>query len=704
VSISSIMNTGLSALNANQQALRATSTNVANVNTVGYSRLDAQFQPRGGSQGGQGVEVEIVRVASAFLAASEMRAAAEMASTAAVVELMDRAQALLGDPSEPSSMFAALDPVFAEFGSLALDPSSTMRRQEALSSLQAMLAKIDSVSRELVALRRETHLRLDSAREEANTLMDSIARINRSIEGATVTGARATEAETERARLIDRLSEIVDIKVSDKPLGGVEVRTADGVLLVDNDAGRLGLDQATNGQVFPALSIYSPRSDTPIPSDRHIRGGEIKGLLQIRDRNLPDIQLGLGEFAAGIGEAINKAHNAASAYPPPQTLTGAPTGLLATDRLNFSGAVNIGLIGPSGDLVRNYRIDFNAGTITDDIGAVTGFANSIGDFRTALNAALGPNGSVSFAAGSLSISAAAAGVGVAVADDPVNPARRAGKGFSHAFGLNDLVVKGAPLSYDTGLSGTDLHGFTPGQTATFALRDAQGAVIRTIDFTVAAGGTLASLRAEIDTALGGYAQTQLDGKGRLSIRALSTDVSRVDLFEDNTRRGDTGLSISQVFGLGETIPASRSLSLAVRDDIVRNPTRLAASQADLSGRAAGARVLSAGDGRGALGIEASGTATRYFEEAGGISAQEGSVSSYAAKFAGHIAVRTEASENLKAAAVAYRDEIRTRRSNVEGVNLDEELVKMTTYQQAYAAASRMIQAAKDMYDIVLQMV
>jgi flagellar hook-associated protein 1 FlgK len=45
-----------------------------------------------------------------------------------------------------------------------------------------------------------------------------------------------------------------------------------------------------------------------------------------------------------------------------------------------------------------------------------------------------------------------------------------------------------------------------------------------------------------------------------------------------------------------------------------------------------------------------------------------------------------------------------RRMSEEGVNLDEELVKMTTYQQAYAAASRMIQAAKDLYDICLNMV
>jgi flagellar hook-associated protein 1 FlgK len=38
-----MMSTGLSALTANQQAMKVTSTNVANVNTEGYSRLEVQF-------------------------------------------------------------------------------------------------------------------------------------------------------------------------------------------------------------------------------------------------------------------------------------------------------------------------------------------------------------------------------------------------------------------------------------------------------------------------------------------------------------------------------------------------------------------------------------------------------------------------------------------------------------------------------------
>ena len=46
----------------------------------------------------------------------------------------------------------------------------------------------------------------------------------------------------------------------------------------------------------------------------------------------------------------------------------------------------------------------------------------------------------------------------------------------------------------------------------------------------------------------------------------------------------------------------------------------------------------------------------------------------------------------------------TRQTAYEGVNLDEELILMTTYQQAFNASARMIQAAKDLYDTLLGMV
>ena len=115
-------------------------------------------------------------------------------------------------------------------------------------------------------------------------------------------------------------------------------------------------------------------------------------------------------------------------------------------------------------------------------------------------------------------------------------------------------------------------------------------------------------------------------------------------------------------------------------------------------------MLAPGDGRGALELEAAGTTPRAFADAGGLTGQVTSISDYAARLAGHAGVRAEALSAAKAAAESVREEVRERRMSEEGVNLDEELVKMTTYQQAYAAASRVITAARDLYDIVLNMV
>jgi flagellar hook-associated protein 1 FlgK len=54
-------------------------------------------------------------------------------------------------------------------------------------------------------------------------------------------------------------------------------------------------------------------------------------------------------------------------------------------------------------------------------------------------------------------------------------------------------------------------------------------------------------------------------------------------------------------------------------------------------------------------------------------------------------------------AQALLAQANAQRSAAEGVNLDNELVNLTTYQQSYNACARLIQASKDMYDTLLQM-
>jgi flagellar hook-associated protein 1 FlgK len=80
------------------------------------------------------------------------------------------------------------------------------------------------------------------------------------------------------------------------------------------------------------------------------------------------------------------------------------------------------------------------------------------------------------------------------------------------------------------------------------------------------------------------------------------------------------------------------------------------------------------------------------------------VQRYASEFGGAIGRGAAAAETRKSSSEAVANEATQRRQSVEGVNLDEELVNLTTYQQAFSASARMIQAASDLFDELLKIV
>jgi flagellar hook-associated protein 1 FlgK len=117
--------------------------------------------------------------------------------------------------------------------------------------------------------------------------------------------------------------------------------------------------------------------------------------------------------------------------------------------------------------------------------------------------------------------------------------------------------------------------------------------------------------------------------------------------------------------------------------------------------ALGATVMESGDGRGALALAGAADATRVIPAAGALAAQSTTLTAYASLLGGDAGRRAADADNSKGSAEAVLQAASARRSSVEGVQLDNELVKMTQFQQSYAAASRLIQAARDMFDILL---
>ena len=308
----------------------------------------------------------------------------------------------------------------------------------------------------------------------------------------------------------------------------------------------------------------------------------------------------------------------------------------------------------------------------------------------------------------MTINAGVAGGGVAIADNPDDPSLRGGKSFSDAFGLNDLIT-GGPTDFATGLTGTDEHGFATGQSITFAVRDEYGDVSRTIDIPMTTGETFDDIVTQLNApgALGPYATAAFDETtGRLQLTPRpGQDVSRIDVAEDTTARGGAGgTSLSELFGLGDQAQTGRSNRLGLNPDMVSDPQRLATAQADLEGATAGDLALAPGDTRGAIALSEARNDQRTFSAVGGLSEVTTDLTDYLGRVGGEAGRRASSADNRAASAQAISDEATLRRTSVEGVNLDEELVNMTTYQQAYSASARLLTVAQEMYDTLLSIV
>jgi flagellar hook-associated protein 1 FlgK len=232
-----------------------------------------------------------------------------------------------------------------------------------------------------------------------------------------------------------------------------------------------------------------------------------------------------------------------------------------------------------------------------------------------------------------------------------------------------------------------------------------GKPIRDITVTIPAG-TVDDMRTALNaasTGLGLYGQFTLDGSGTLSFAGSPPTNAVLSVVQDNTSWNATGPSFSQLFGVGVVQRSARASSYQVNPTIVSDPTQLALAKLDLS-VAAGQSALRPGDGSGALAIAASGDNTTTFQAAGALGQVNVTVQRYASEFGGAVGRQAQAAATQQQSADAIQTEAQNRRQSVESVNLDEELVHLQTYQQAFNASARMIQATSDLFNTLLSMV
>lgn len=694
MSLTVAMRTATSGLLAAQAGLRTVSDNIANVNTPGYVRKTVDQQPLVVNGSGMGVEITgIRRVTDQYLQLATLSAGSDSSRWNVISQFLDNAQSLFGDPSGENFFFTRLDDIWSSFAAAADDPSSSLLRSQALSNVEDFLSEAGRVNTQIAELGRTVDAQISAGVQRANDLLDQVNALNIDISRAKAGGGDTSGSENIQSQLLDELSTLMNIRVAQRPQGGVVVRSAEGMMLSGEGVAKLTYNRTDSTKGY----ITAAPVGGGLPQAIEIKSGEIRGLLDLRDQKLPDLSNQLGEFLTRVTERINAAHNAAASAPAPTTLTGRNTGLdLPTAISGFSGQTTVAIVNAAGVIQRRVAIDFTAGTMSVDGGAPSGFTSA--NFQASLNTALGAVGSASFGGGALSITAAGTN-GVAIEEGTSN---NAGRAFSHYFGLNDLIRSTGFTHYESGLAPTDPHGFTPGGQMVLRMAEADGRPIGDVTITVPAAANMSDLLATLNasaTGVGLVGQFTLDANGALNFVPTAPRNATISVVSDNTARGAGGPSISQLWGVGSTERSLRASRFSLDPAFSSDPMRLSLGKLDLS-VAAGQVAIRPGDGRGALGIATAGDVSTSFQAAGSLGIVNMTIARYGAEFGGSIGREANAAETRKDSTAAVQAEAIARRQSIEGVNIDEELVRLTTYQQAFAASARLIQAADEMFDVL----
>lgn len=711
VSLNGIAGSALSALNTSQAALGVVANNISNLNTPGYARRVINLEAL--SAGGQlmGVDVASVqRVTDQFLSQEQLAASGAASQYDTMAGLFSQLNGLLGGPGDNQSLATQLTNLASAFATASQSPTSSASRTGVTTALNNLASTFNNVYGTISSLRSQIDQQTVSAVTSTNSLIKQIYDLNTQIKSATALNKEPSALLDQRDVALGNLAKVIGIKTSVNSDGSVNVSTEDGTNLVSNLYAQMSYAGGAQGGTYGNISIQdtNPTTGQPIgvatSLDPHLSGGTLKGLIDMRDQVLGGLSQSLGNLAQQTAQAFNAQANANASYPPPASLQGRNTGLIGADGLNFTGKTTLAVADANGNLVSRIDVDFNAGTLSVDGGGAVSIGSTVASFTTALNTALGANGSASFANGQLSISATG-GNGIVVQDDATNPSLRGTTGFSQFFGLNDIFKSQYPSVSSTGLTAADPSGLAAGGVIALSLKGPDGDVVKNVSITTTAGQTVGNVISALNTALGGSATITLNPDGSISTAnsALYPGYS-LNVTNDTTQRGTTGVSFSQLFVLGDNSKAMQASGFGLTSAVSANPASIGfATPALTSSSVAGDTIVSAGDNSGAIALQNVINKSQSFAAAGGISAQAASLSDYAASFYQNVSTQSNSVTAMQTTQDDRLTEANSRVSSNSGVNLDEELMALTQYQQAYSAGARILTVVDQLYQTLLQM-
>jgi flagellar hook-associated protein 1 FlgK len=354
----------LSGLDAEQGAMAATTNNVANANTPGYSR---QVPVLASSDPvvvdpltfGTGVTLQSVEsIRDPILESRIQQETQTQCQLSSLVAALQQTQ--VNFTGNTGDIGTAITSFFDSINQLSTNPSDLSLRQGVLTAAGNLATAFNSTANNLTAQDQSLDQSVIQSVGQINTLTQQIAQLNGQISDLENVGEDAGSFIDQRTQAIDQLSSLVDVSVipSDNTL---TLTTANGTPLV---TGQQSFQLQTQTTASGMHDVYSQGADIT----NSLVSGQLGGEIAARDQQIPAIQTQVDTLAAGLANAVNTVQTGGFDLngtagtdlftPPPAGGTGAAAGLsVAITNPALIAASSDGTVGSNGNAEAMYALN-----------------------------------------------------------------------------------------------------------------------------------------------------------------------------------------------------------------------------------------------------------------------------------------------------------------------------------------------------------
>ena len=294
------LNIGTTGLYAAKSGLNITAHNVANIETEGYSRqvikqsadTPLSTNNRYGMLG-SGVAInEITQMRSQYYDEKYRSNNALLGMYDTRSYFMNEVQSYLNE-IELEGFTTTFDSMYDSLQELAKDPSNLTVRTQVSNYAMSMCEYFNSLSTSLDQVQTECNYEVKNQVSRINSLATQVATLTKQINTVEIGGQNANDLRDQRANLIDELSEIVNVTVTEREIGTVGMTEyivrLDGQILVDNYEARSleVIPRTENMSQCDVDGLYDVYWDNgeKLNAESATLKGTLKALFEVRDGN-----------------------------------------------------------------------------------------------------------------------------------------------------------------------------------------------------------------------------------------------------------------------------------------------------------------------------------------------------------------------------------------------------------------------------------